>query len=105
MSIESVIEEVKQEATKVVEAVTADVEKAVIEIKAEEKLALRDVELQWAKLQLEMRTMEKRAAEITKQLEVESAKFTSSVEQLAKTYAIDIKRYTYDAVLQVFKKI
>ena len=106
MSIETVIEgEVKAVETKVetvAEAVVAKVEEkikaAIVEIKAEEQLVLRTLELDFLKLQMELQRLSKLAEE-------KSKTYQTTVEGLFSTYIISKAEYVFDGVTNTFKKL
>ena len=109
MSIEGVVEEVKQEVVKVaaevkaevekvVEAVKPEVKKLVQELTTEEKLALREIELSYVKATAEI----SRLSQITKDAQ---KNFTTTVEGLVKKYVLTPAEWTFDNVLLQFKKL
>jgi hypothetical protein len=106
MSIETVIEgEVKAVETKVetvAEAVVAKVEEkikaAIVEIKAEEQLVLRTLELDFLKLQMELQRLSKLA-------EAKSKAYTDYIENLFVKYALTKVEYVFDGAINAFKKL
>ena len=98
MSIENVVKEVETEVKKEVEAVVEKVEAAVIEIKAEERLFLRECELEFLKSQVELQRLQKVAETKTKE-------YQSFVEKLVARYLIDKSKYVFDGVTNTFKKL
>ena len=98
MSIENVVKEVETEVKKEVEAVVEKVEAAVIEIKAEEKLALRECELEYLKATMEIQRLQK-------VMETKTKEYQSTVEGLVAKYAIDKAKYVFDGTVNAFKKL
>ena len=106
MSIETVIEgEVKAVETKVetvAEAVVAKVEEkikaAIVEIKAEEQLVLRNLELDFLKLQMELQRLSKVA-------EAKSKSYTDYIESLFVKYGLTKAEYMFDGAVNAFKKL
>ena len=113
MSVETEVKAVEQEAVAevakvetevktVAEAVVAKVEKiekaAVVNIKAEEQLVLRNAELEFLKAQMEIQRLSK----IT---EAKSKEYTTYVEGLFKTYVLDRAEYVFDGAINAFKKL
>jgi ribosome recycling factor len=108
MSVETVVEEVKAEATKVEgevkaavaevkEEVTKAVAKTTQELTAEEKLAIREIENEYLKAQIEIN----RLSTITQGAQ---KKFTSTVESLTKKYVVDPTEWVFDNVELLFRK-
>lgn len=115
MSVETVVEEVKQEVVKVAEEAKQEVGVVVTEVKkvgsevvveakkltqelsAEEKLAIREVENAYLKAQMEIQ----RLSQITQKAQQD---FTKNVENLAKKYALDSSRWVFDNVELIWKK-
>lgn len=108
MSIETVVEEVKAEATKVegevvaevkkVEgAVATEVKKLVQEITAEEKLTIRDIENAYLKAQIEIN----RLVVITEKAQKD---FTANVEKLTIKYAVKPTEWLFDNAELIFRK-
>jgi hypothetical protein len=95
-------EEVKAEVVKVVEEVKAEVvketKKVRVEVSTEEKLFLRETELAYLKLQMQIK-------DLSTQTEVLAKKYTAKVEDLFKTYALDKTEYVFDAVENAFKAV
>lgn len=109
MSIETVVEgavaAVEGEAKSVAEAVVAEVAKveekvkaAVVQITADEKLFLREVELEFLKAQMEIQRL-------TKLAEEKSKSYTANIEQLFVKYGITKAEYVFDGTVNVFKKL
>ncbi len=117
MSIETSVEnevkaveaEVKSEVAKVegevkaaVETVGAEVKaavtKAVVDITSEEKLFLREAELEYLKAQMEIQKFSKNA-------EAKSKQYVEYIEGLFKKYAITKVEYVFDGTINAFKKL
>ena len=90
----SVVTEVK----KVEGDVAAEIKAAVVNIKAEEKLFLREAELEYLKVQVEIQRLSK----IT---ESKSKEYQTYVENLFKTYVLDKAEYVFDGAINAFKKL
>lgn len=97
MSVETVVEDVKQEVIQVVEEVKAVAKKVAPEISAEEKLVIREIENSYLKSQIEIQ----RLSQITQKAQ---ADFTKTVEDLTKRYAIDPAQWLFDNVTLSFRK-
>jgi ribosome recycling factor len=97
MSTGTVVEEVKQEVVKVVEEGMAETIKTVKEIGSEEKLAIREIENEYLKAQIEIN----RLSQITQNAQ---KNFTSTVEGLAKKYAMAPAEWVFDNVSLTFKR-
>ena len=106
MSIETVIEgEVKTVETKVetvAEAVVAKVEEkikaALVNIVADEKLFLREAELEFLKAQMEIQRLSKVA-------EAKSKSYTDYIESLFVKYGLTKAEYVFDGAVNAFKKL
>lgn len=106
MSIETVIEgEVKTVETKVetvAEAVVAKVEEkikaALVNIVADEKLFLREAELEFLKAQMEIQRLSKVA-------EAKSKSYTDYIESLFVKYGLTKAEYMFDGAVNAFKKL
>ena len=113
MSIETVIEgevkAVEAKAETVAEALGADakaveekavaaVKAALVETKAEEKLFLREAELEFLKAQMEIQRLSKLA-------EAKSKSYTDYVEQLFAKYGLTKAEYVFDGAVNAFKKL
>jgi hypothetical protein len=101
----SVAEAVVAEAAKVEGEVKAEVAKveavvkaALVQITADEKLFLREAELEFLKAQMEIQRL-------TKLAEEKSKAYTAYIENLYKTYAITKVEYVFDGAVNVFKKL
>jgi hypothetical protein len=97
MSTGTVVEAVKQEVVKVAEEVKAEVVKAAQDINAEEKLVIREIENEYLKAQIEIN----RLSQITQNAQ---KNFTSTVEGLAKKYAMAPAEWVFDNVSLTFKR-
>ena len=93
--VEKVVEEVKSAVeTKVEEVVKA----AKVDITAEEKLFLREAELEYLKATMEIQRLNK----IT---EEKSKAYQAYVENLLSKYRLSKAEYAFDAVVNAFKKL
>ncbi len=97
MPVETVVEEVKKEVVKVVEEVKTIAEKVTQELSAEEKLVIREIENSYLKAQVEIT----RLSAITQKAQSD---FTTTVEQLTKSYAIDPAVWVFDNVKLQFTR-
>jgi|SRR5271154_2419614 len=110
--VKEVVAEVKAEAEKVATAVTAEVAKVEAEVKpavkpavehllqeltAEEKLAIREIENEYLKAQIEIN----RLSVITQNAQ---KNFSTVVETLKNKYVIDPAEWVFDNIALVFKK-
>lgn len=103
MSIEeTVVAEVEKVAEEVKSAVETKVEEVVkaakVDITAEEKLFLREAELEYLKATMEI----KRLTQIT---EEKSKSYTAYIESLLTKYGLTKAEYAFDAVVNAFKKL
>jgi len=113
MSIETIVEgEVKAVETKfenVAAAVVADakavetkveevVKAALVNIVADEKLFLREAELEYLKAQMEIQRLSKLA-------EAKSKAYTDYIENLFVKYALTKAEYVFDGAVNAFKKL
>jgi len=102
MSVETEIEkvetEVKEETAKIVNEVKAAVKETFVRLTAEEKLALRELEVSFLKAQAQYTQLEKHLKEI-------STTFQSKVDEYTKKYFIDKAEYVFDGVALEFRKI
>lgn len=103
--VKTVAEVVVAEAQKVEGEVSAEVKKveekvkaALVDIKAEEKLFLREAELEFLKAQMEIQRLQKLA-------DAKSKAYTEYVENLFKTYVVSKAEYVFDGAVNVFKKL
>lgn len=98
---DSAVEEVKSaeiEAVKEVEKVAEVVLAAVVEISAEEKLILRETELEYLKAVMETQRLQKI-------IEEKAKAFPAFVDTLVKKYGLDKTKYTFDSTSNSFRKI
>ena len=107
--VENVVNAVEGEVKSVAEAVVAEVKKvegevvakekaAVIKLKAEEALILREAELDFLKANMEIQRL-------TKIAEAKSKTYQEYVESLFKQYILDKASYIFDGAANVFKKL
>lgn len=95
------VEEVKAveaDLTKGVTAVKADVKNLSIKLTAEEKLALRDMEVVFLKAQQQYAQLENQMKEIRNN-------FQAKVDEFTKKYLIDKATYVFDGVALEFRRI
>ena len=98
MSAETVVEAVEQKVETVAKEVVEKVKEALVSINAEEKLVLREAELDYLKAQMEIQRLSK----IT---EAKSKEYQTYIEGLFKKYALDKATYMFDAAVNQFKKL
>lgn len=96
--VEAVVAKVETVAEAVVAEVKADVKKATVEITTEEKLFLRETELEYLKAQMEMQRL-------TKITEGKSKDYQAYIESLLKKYVISKTEFMFDATINAFKKL
>jgi hypothetical protein len=94
----TVAKEVETKTEAVVEKVETAVKKALVEITIEEKLFLRETELEYLKVTMEIQRLQKI-------VEADSKKYMDSVEVLLKKYGLDKAEYIFDGTVAAFKKI
>jgi len=102
---EAIATDVKSEVVKVegdvkaeVAKVEAKVKAAVVNISAEEKLFLREAELEYLKATLQIQNFQK-------VVETKSKEYTAYIESLIQKYGLSKAEYTFDAVTNTFKKL
>jgi hypothetical protein len=95
--VKSVAEAVATEAKKLEGEVAAEVKKAV-DISTEEKLFLREAELEYLKAQTEIQRLSKLA-------EAKSVSYQAYVENLFKKYALGKAEYVFDGAVNAFKRL
>lgn len=95
---ENVAEAVVAEAKKIEGEVVAAIKAAVVQIKTEEKLFLREAELEFLKANMEIQRIQKIA-------EGKSKEYQTFVENLFKTYVLDKAEYVFDGSVNAFKKL
>lgn len=88
------VAEVKEVAPKVEEKVKA----AIVDIATEEKLFLREAELEYLKAQMEIQRLQK----IT---ETKSKEYQAYIQSLLNKYALSKAEYIFDATVNAFKKL
>jgi hypothetical protein len=96
-----VVAEVKTVAEAVVEEVKAVEAKAkaeLVQLSADEKLFLREAELEYLKATMEIQRIQKITEAKTKQ-------YQEFVENLFKKYVLDKSEYVFDGAVNVFKLI
>jgi hypothetical protein len=105
MSVETVVEGAVAEVKSVAEAVVAEAAKveeavkaALVQITADEKLFLREAELEFLKAQMEIQRL-------TKLAEEKSKAYTAYIEQLFVKYGITKVEYVFDGAVNSFKKL
>ena len=86
--------EVKAEAAKVEEKAKA----ALVQVSTDEKLFLRETELEFLKTQMEIQRLSKIA-------ETKSKQYADYVEGLFKKYLLEKAEYVFDGAVNVFKKL
>ncbi len=91
---EAVVADVKAEVAKVEEKVKAE----VVQIVADEKLVLREAELEYLKIQMELQRLTKLAEEKAKQ-------YQTTVEGLFTKYLLSKTEYVFDGTINAFKKL
>jgi hypothetical protein len=96
--VKSVAEAVVAEAAKVEEKVVEVVKAAVVQIATEEKLVLREAELEYLKSQMEIQRLSKIA-------EAKSTEYQNTVSGLFKKYVLDKAEYVFDGSINAFKKL
>jgi copper chaperone CopZ len=89
--------EVIAEVKKVVEEVKAEVKQAIVTLTAEEKLAIREIEVVYLKAQGQIQSL----SQATQKAQ---ADFTKIVEDLTKKYLISPSEYVFDNVSLLFRK-
>jgi hypothetical protein len=102
MSIETAVESVAgavvAEVKKIEGEVVAVAKATVVQIKSDEKLFLREAELDFLKANMEIQRIQKIA-------EAKSKEYQTYVENLFKTYVIEKSEYVFDAAINAFKKL
>jgi hypothetical protein len=95
--VEAEVKAVEAEVVKVVEAVLPEVKKLTQEITDGEKLAIREIELEYVKAQAEIQ----RLSQITQGAQ---KKFTDIVEGLVKKYGVTPAEWVFDNLKLVFTR-
>jgi uncharacterized protein YeeX (DUF496 family) len=102
MSLETVVEEVKQEVVKVAEEVKAEVVKvekaATVSITADEKLVLADAELEYLKTTGQIQQLQK----IT---EAKAKEYQENVEKFLVKYNLSKLDYIFNGVTRSFELV
>jgi ABC-type sugar transport system ATPase subunit len=102
MSLETVVEEVKQEVVKVAEEVKAEVVKvekaATVSITADEKLVLADAELEYLKATGQIQQFQKTT-------EAKAKEYQAAVEGFLNKYGLSKLEYVFDGVKREFQLI
>lgn len=93
-----VVADVKEEAKKIEDKVEEKVKAAVVDITADEKLFLREAELEYLKAQMEIQRLQN----ITT---AKSKEYQAFIEGLTKKYVVSKAEYVFDAVINAFKKL
>jgi galactokinase len=85
---------VKEEVAKVEEKAKA----SLVQVSTDEKLFLREAELEFLKAQMEIQRLSKIA-------DAKSKQYADYVEGLFKKYVLDKAEYVFDGAVNVFKKL
>lgn len=93
-----VVKVVEGEAKAVANDTKQEVNAAFVNISTEEKLVLREAELEYVKAQMEIQRL-------TKITETKTKEYTTFIESLLKKYTLDKGKYVFDAVINAFKKL
>ena len=96
--VKSVAEAVVAEAAKVEEKVVEVVKAAVVQIATEEKLILREAELEYLKAQMEIQRLSKIA-------EAKSNEYQSAVSGYFTKHLLSKAEYVFDGSINAFKKL
>jgi hypothetical protein len=96
--VKSVATAAEAEVKKVEGEIKPEIKKVTVEISTEEKLFLRETELEWLKSQTEIKRLSTLAEE-------KSKAYTAYVEGLIKKYGVDKASYVFDATVNAFKKL
>jgi hypothetical protein len=94
--LEAVAEEVKSEATKVAEEVKTEMERVEQKLTAEESLFLRELELEFLKVQMGLKDLQRKA-------EAANQKYVAKLEELMAKYGIDKTKMNFDNVTNSFR--
>lgn len=89
--------DVEKEVRAVVEPAKEFVVKAEIEITTEEKLAIREIENQYLKAQMEISRLSQQASLLQKQ-------FPAMIDQLTKKYVVSPAEYLFDSARLIFTR-
>lgn len=97
--VKAAAEAVVEKAEAVVEEKAVAVEKAAkVDISTEEKLFLREAELEYLKATMDIQRL-------TKITEEKSKSYSAYIEGLLKKYALTKAEYAFDATVNAFKKL
>ena len=96
--VEAVAAAVEGEVKKIEGEVVAEVKAAFVQIVAEEKLVLREIELEYLKGQMEIQRL-------AKMTEAKSKAYTDFIEGLYTKYGLNKAEYLFDAAVNQFKKL
>jgi flagellar biosynthesis/type III secretory pathway protein FliH len=95
--VQKAVAEVKTEAEKLAEAVKAGVEKGLVELELADKFVVRDIENTFLKTQAEFNRLQQNLQAIQKQ-------FPELVEKFSKKYLLDPAEWAFDAARLAFVK-
>jgi len=96
--VKTVAEAVVTETKKIEGEVKDEVKAAFVQVSTEEKLILREAELEYLKAQMEIQRLNK----IT---ESKSKEYLTYVEGLFNKYALNKAEYVFDGAVNMFKKL
>ena len=97
-AVSTEVAKVEEKAVAMVEKVEEKVKAATVQILADEKLYLREAELEFLKAQMEIQRIQKIAEDKSKQ-------YTTFVEQLFTKYGLTKAEYVFDGAVALFKKL
>src|ERR1035437_1057359 len=95
MTVEAEVKAVEAEVVAVAEKAAVEVKKLTQELTAEEKLAIREIENEYLKAQMEIQ----RLSQITQGAQ---KKFTDTVETLVKKYGVEPATWVFDNLKLIF---
>ena len=95
MTVEGEVKAVEAEVVAVAEKAAAEVKKLTQELTAEEKLAIREIENEYLKAQMEIQ----RLSQITQGAQ---KKFTDTVENLVHKYTVSPAEWAFDNLKLIF---
>lgn len=95
-AVEGAVKAVEGAPAAEVKALEAEIK--TVEISVEEKLNIRNLENEFLKANLEINNLQKRISQIQSQ-------FPAYVESLYKKYKVDVKKFNFNAITQVFEKL
>lgn len=96
-AVEKTVEAVETKVEETVAKVEQVAKKTVQEITTEEKLVLRELELNFLKVQTQIKDLSSNAEQM-------SRTYTAKIEELVKKYVIDKAEFTFDAISNTFKR-